>query len=577
VGNHCSPSNAVSSCLAYSLRTSVKETFRTNNLIVEKLDRFDSILREVNQERRLLLINLCNQRCTLLQLPSEIFTKILHEALELFDPKLWSFTALVNLASVCQFFARALRSSCFWPVLDASDSQSILRAVLTRNPKGPLVIKAKIKDTDEESATLLELASPHQQKWRAFSFKISNNSKERENLWTILARPTPLLVQLELIACRSLGALFPGLGPGCAISSLTLSHVSIPQGWDRLNGLRILNLTYGEDDTAPGLAELMKFIEGMAELRYLKLDLDFDGESLGTTFPPRKVIYLPHLASIIMSGLCWYYRFLVPQISSDSCSHYSYNESLDLSSFDLDIEVGFLHTLNSVVQGLHRLDIQYTSSESPTLRLLGSSSHRHPATDLDLYFDNSHRPTPSSWKKLALFLSSALNPAAQVRLSVQTRYEPSEHLSPDLLELIKDLDIIKSLRIYGTSKALDLLEAYCPQLSLSSNSHSRETLIRCQKLRHLSLDSQYIKGGSARKVARFIRSVIEIQDSSVVKSSMAVEKAYIGLRCSRSLYQLVAADLPPEWFSSGRILWTAPAPFQDENWVQWLPRRAGNP
>ncbi len=564
MGNRRYLANTVRSCLAYSLRTSFKEIFRANNLITEKLDRFDSTLREVNQARRLLLIHRCNQRCTLLRLPSEIITNILHEALELFDPNLWSFSALVNLASVSKCFARTLRSSCFWPVLNARDSQTTLRAVLTRNPGGPLVVTAESDCTDEELATLLELATPHQQRWRTFSFTVPNDSEEQEKLWSVLAGPTPLLIHLELNSRDPPSPIFPSLGPGCAISSLTLSYVSIPQYSDRLGGLRILNLAYYGDDGAPKLAELVKLIERLLELRYLELHLDFDDERLEDTFPQCEAIHLPNLASILLSGPSPHCGFLVPRISSNSCSRYSYDINLHPSLFDLGIGFGFLHTLSSVVQGLHQLDIQYTNF--PSLRLLGSSSHHAPVTDLDLSFrvDN---PNSSTWRKLAAFLSSALNPAAQVRLCVKAWRETARTSSPDFLELIKYLETIAFLRICGTSNVSNLIEAYCPALPLSSSPHSRETVVRCQRLRSLSLDSRYVGEFTARTVVQFIRSVIEIQDSSVGKSPMGVEKASFGLWCSKDLYEPIAACLPLEWFSSGRIVWKEPVPYHDGDWV----------
>ncbi len=549
---------------------------RRDDKVLKNPYNFSSIFREVDRMQTLPPAR-PNQSCPILRLPTEILIKILSEVLQLFDSASWDFNRLTDIATVAKPFATTLRSSCFWPVLRAEDSRKLLETVLIRNPEGPLAIEIGCESVADDLRQLYALALPHQYRWSSLLYEVDHSW---DVLWPFLEKPTPSLVSLELTFPDPGGiVLGPSMGPGTALQIVRLWNVGIPWGSDRLRGLHTLDLTYHWRKTAPEPATLVDLLQGLRELRHLRLHLDYPSRRSRGPIHDRQVIRLPNLTSIVIIGHSVYGHSLVPRISSDLCRVYRHNAAyLNPSIFNLDTGTHFRHTTKTVIQTLRGLELRYIYRPNvSSLRLLGSSSlHRpsvrfqeEPWTNLDFEFKDelNQHPRSSAWKQLASFLNSALDPNAFVRLSVDVSGMVVEGTfpPPDLLGLIDELDRINSVHLQGSARILDILEWYCPTSSPPHSSHSSEVRRRCQRLRHLTLLHPMTEFGKSEilLVSQFVRSIIHCQGSH--QSHIESLNEGLVVWCPKFLIDsdLLSSELPVRWLDSGWITLRTLVPDRD--------------
>ena len=508
-------------------------------------------LGQIYSERRPELEHWQNERSHIFKLPNEILIQIFSESLGI-DSHSWSFSALTSLATVTKSFATLLRSSCFWPLLSARHSRDLLRAILIRNPDGPLAATVSDGTKAEGLTAFREFAIPQLHRWQFLRYR-GRSRASLDVLWRILDEPTPSLTHLDLSALLLRDISISGLGPGPPLIYLRLIDIHCLQWFDRLRGVKDLHLEYSED-TIPELDDLVRMLQGMPELRSLSLELEPPPYLSDRTTSLCEVVHLPKLESIHIDDHL-HPDFFASKISSDVCRHLYYCASLDPSILGPNSGTYLCHTLKGVITTLEGIKLIYIHSDYPFLSLIGRSSWRRSSTSnygapgdaLRIDFSGRGDPSPSMWEPLCLFLKSVVNPKILIYLWVQTQSRSTSPCpGPHLLALVEQFDMFNAIQIGSRDQDLDFLDAYCPP---AVNGLSSQLKARCGRLRYLKIHVFRPPIQFASRVTQFIRTVIENRGFSDT-----VRERGLVVEAPKLFIDLVSAELPAEWFESGRVI-----------------------
>ena len=506
--------------------------------------------------------------CLILSLPTEVLEIIFHLVLETYNPTRWGFLDSLNLSGVSTRFRDILTSGQFWPTLHAQDSRTVLNATLTKNPRDSLVIRVGAIDDAQGILTLLELAIPHQRRWKALVY----DSPHHWNLLSAaLANPTPMLTSIEL-AGYSRQAI-AALGAGPMVSQVKLSNAVLPWTSPRLRDIRSLSLSYYASSNAPNPRQLLGLLNESPQLTTLNVmvrDNIYAQDTWDYKFSEGEAVRLPKLASLTLGGRL-HSHSLLPRLLCESCSAYYLSELVDTVMFDPHVGFYFLHTLRAVFWTLSALDIIY--DERAELRLKGTSSRDMILSggryiSPTLYF--AVRPSESTlWEQFLDFIKSLTRADLYTRLTVDgSSWETQESMPINELLNLATIACVDSLRIWG-KRGTAFAEAFCPLVPSLELHILDELRLRCQRLHFLGLEDSLGEPEGA-VTPTFIRSVL-LQRRPMHSSQTHPRRGQCLTICGcKALYEMLA--LPEEY--NGMLKWNI-ADHDSmiyEEWKEWLVR-----
>lgn len=255
------------------------------------------------------------------QLPSELFLVILLASIPWHH---WSLNIIRDLAKVCRYWRRTVRSSAlFWPEIDIKFSQAERELVLRKNPAGILTIRCtkSIEDRTKRKA-FLEWATSQVDRMIALFFQGHLSSPAVEFLESSAPRLSELFVY-QYDSDNAFQYRIP-LSDGVNLRHIDLDFVTLPWESSRLSCLQTIQLRRITGDL-PTVLQLHTILASSPRLTWFALAELQDGEDAATSsqqaFSTDDTISLPLLETIVLRSIpARYYDFVLSHIDAPACA-----------------------------------------------------------------------------------------------------------------------------------------------------------------------------------------------------------------------------------------------------------------